>query len=69
MFLTKCCRGLTMHQFESPPAVVLDLGCGSGYWALEAAKQWPVSARLTLICLCSILIPPLSGKHDHRIRH
>ncbi|KAK7033191.1 Methyltransf-25 domain-containing protein [Favolaschia claudopus] len=41
MFLQSCFGGLTAHQFESPPQVVLDLGCGGGYWALEAAKQWP----------------------------
>ncbi|KAF8896458.1 hypothetical protein BD779DRAFT_586901 [Infundibulicybe gibba] len=35
------CRSLTMHQFDKPPSTVLDLGCGTGYWAMEAAKQWP----------------------------
>ncbi|GLB40314.1 putative ubiE/COQ5 methyltransferase family protein [Lyophyllum shimeji] len=43
MFYRACCRNLTMHQFDSPPAVVLDLGCGSGYWAIEAAKEWKSS--------------------------
>ncbi|KIY67262.1 hypothetical protein CYLTODRAFT_422673 [Cylindrobasidium torrendii FP15055 ss-10] len=44
MFYSSCCkRSLTMFQFEKPPAVVLDLGCGSGYWCLEAAKQWTSS--------------------------
>ncbi|KAJ7707607.1 hypothetical protein B0H17DRAFT_1033226 [Mycena rosella] len=41
MFLRSCFGGLTMHQFDIPPRVVLDLGCGGGYWAIEAAKQWP----------------------------
>ncbi|KAJ7761879.1 hypothetical protein DFH07DRAFT_814409 [Mycena maculata] len=40
-FLRSCFGGLTMHQFDAPPQVVLDLGCGGGYWAMEAAKQWP----------------------------
>jgi len=40
MFLASCCRSLTMHQFDTPPSKVLDLGCGSGFWAIEAAKQW-----------------------------
>jgi cyclopropane fatty-acyl-phospholipid synthase-like methyltransferase len=31
-----------MHQFTAPPSVVLDLGCGGGLWAIEAAKQWKV---------------------------
>ncbi|KAI8980216.1 hypothetical protein BD414DRAFT_493967 [Trametes punicea] len=34
-------RGVTMHTFEQPPTRVLDLGCGTGLWAIEAAKFWP----------------------------
>ncbi|KAJ7274314.1 S-adenosyl-L-methionine-dependent methyltransferase [Mycena haematopus] len=41
MFLRSCFGGLTVHQFDTPPQFILDLGCGSGYWAMEAAKQWP----------------------------
>ncbi|KAF7374822.1 Methyltransf-25 domain-containing protein [Mycena sanguinolenta] len=41
MFLQSLNGGLTVHQFDTPPQFVLDLGCGSGYWAMEAAKQWP----------------------------
>ncbi|KAJ7227287.1 S-adenosyl-L-methionine-dependent methyltransferase [Mycena pura] len=42
MFLRSCFGGLTMHQFEdTPPKLILDLGCGGGHWALEAARQWP----------------------------
>ncbi|KAK1231581.1 hypothetical protein PQX77_005315 [Marasmius sp. AFHP31] len=37
-----------MHQFEVPPRLVLDLGCGSGLWAIEAAKQWPESTIIGL---------------------
>ncbi|KAG6910860.1 hypothetical protein DXG01_007177 [Tephrocybe rancida] len=33
-------HSLTLHEFETPPAVVLDLGCGSGHWVIEAAKIW-----------------------------
>ncbi|TFK20707.1 S-adenosyl-L-methionine-dependent methyltransferase [Coprinopsis marcescibilis] len=43
MFFVNCFHRLTMHPFERPPKVVLDLGCGGGYWALEAAKQWTSS--------------------------
>ncbi|KAG6853975.1 hypothetical protein C0991_011837 [Blastosporella zonata] len=35
---------LTLHHFKTPPPVVLDLGCGSGYWVIEAAKKWKESA-------------------------
>ncbi|KAL4252270.1 hypothetical protein ABKN59_002545 [Abortiporus biennis] len=41
MFLTSLCRNITMHQFETPPSKVLDLGCGCGFWILEASKKWP----------------------------
>ncbi|CDO70648.1 hypothetical protein BN946_scf184756.g15 [Trametes cinnabarina] len=34
-------HGVTMHEFERPPDSVLDLGCGTGLWAIEAAKFWP----------------------------
>ncbi|KAF9223770.1 hypothetical protein BS17DRAFT_880364 [Gyrodon lividus] len=40
MFITNCCKSLTLHNFDGPPATILDLGCGRGLWAIEAAKQW-----------------------------
>lgn len=43
MFLVGCRGSLTMHQFDTPPEYVLDLGCGGGHWVMEAAKQWPNS--------------------------
>ena len=41
-----------MYQFVLPPSVILDLGCGGGYWALEAAKQWPVCSFLSRYHRC-----------------
>ncbi|KAJ7067032.1 hypothetical protein C8F01DRAFT_1120047 [Mycena amicta] len=42
MFFQGCFGGLTVHKFEdNPPQVILDLGCGGGHWAIQAAKQWP----------------------------
>ncbi|KAG8763991.1 hypothetical protein FRC11_007041 [Ceratobasidium sp. 423] len=35
--------GLTFHKFPSPPAKVLDLGCGTGYWIVKAAQTWTQS--------------------------
>ncbi|KAK7463533.1 hypothetical protein VKT23_006881 [Stygiomarasmius scandens] len=43
LFFKACYKGITMHQFETPPSMVLDLGCGTGVWALDAAQQWPSS--------------------------
>ncbi|KAG7089484.1 hypothetical protein E1B28_011164 [Marasmius oreades] len=40
MWLSSCFKGLTLHQFETSPKFVLDLGCGSGLWAIEAARKW-----------------------------
>lgn len=50
MFFSTCCRGLTMHQFDKPPTNVLDLGCGSGFWAIQAAKQWTSSSIVGYDC-------------------
>ena len=37
---------LTVYDFSAPPEGVLDLGCGTGLWCIEAAKQWPVRVSL-----------------------
>ncbi|KAI0661765.1 hypothetical protein C8Q70DRAFT_967350 [Cubamyces menziesii] len=43
IFFNQLCRGVAMQAYEPPPARVLDLGCGTGLWAIEAAKFWPKS--------------------------
>ncbi|KAJ3824700.1 hypothetical protein F5878DRAFT_312394 [Lentinula raphanica] len=48
IFFKKCFRSITMTQFETPPERVLDLGCGSGLWVLEAARQWENSTIVGL---------------------
>ncbi|KAN0094995.1 hypothetical protein V8E55_003282 [Tylopilus felleus] len=40
MFIKNCCKSLTLYNFNGPPSTILDLGCGCGLWAIEAAKQW-----------------------------
>ena len=42
MFIKNCCKSLTLYNFNGPPSTILDLGCGCGLWAIEAAKQWQV---------------------------
>ncbi|KAG8962747.1 hypothetical protein FRC03_003842 [Tulasnella sp. 419] len=53
-------RSVTYHVFDTPPKKVLDLGCGTGAWILEAAKEWkdakfvgydiaPIQPDLTLL--------------------
>lgn len=49
-FIEVCCRGITIYPFKEPPKVVLDLGCGAGTWALEAADRWPVRINAATMC-------------------
>ena len=42
MLLSNATGSLNVHRFSQPPKSVLDIGCGSGYWIIQAAKQWPV---------------------------
>ncbi|CAA7266949.1 unnamed protein product [Cyclocybe aegerita] len=53
MFLRSYCGGLTLHQFAEPPSMVLDVGCGNGYWAIEAAKEW-TNSKITGLDLVDI---------------
>ncbi|KAF8073742.1 hypothetical protein FPV67DRAFT_763246 [Lyophyllum atratum] len=39
-FCQDICESLTWHVFETPPANVLDLGCGTGTWILNCARAW-----------------------------
>ncbi|KAF5323360.1 hypothetical protein D9611_005643 [Ephemerocybe angulata] len=40
--LTKHLRGSSSYvNFAEPPTRVLDLGCGTGSWIIEAAREWP----------------------------
>lgn len=40
--LTHHLRGSSSFiNFDEPPRRILDLGCGTGTWIVEAAKQWP----------------------------
>ncbi|KAK2463439.1 hypothetical protein APHAL10511_004525 [Amanita phalloides] len=43
LFLVHCFQGLTVRQSDKAPTSILDLGCGSGYWTIEAARRWPNS--------------------------
>jgi len=47
--------------------MVLDLGCGSGFWAIEAAKQWQVRrySLHSVVFPCTIL----AGFNDNWLRH
>jgi len=48
MVLVRMFGRLTIYDFPTPPERVLDLGCGTGLWCVEAAKQWPVGVSLRI---------------------
>lgn len=50
MFLRSFYKGLTTRLADSPPSSVLDVGCGSGLWVIEAARQWPDCKFIGLDC-------------------
>lgn len=43
LFYLRFVGRLTWHQFTEEPERVLDLGCGTGLWAIEFAKKYTVS--------------------------
>ena len=45
MFLRSLSQGLTLQRYNTPPKDILDLGCGSGLWIVDAAQHWPVRIR------------------------
>ncbi|TFY52472.1 hypothetical protein EVG20_g10534, partial [Dentipellis fragilis] len=40
MICKQICGSVTFHVFDAPPTKVLDIGCGSGNWILDCARQW-----------------------------
>ncbi|PPR04105.1 hypothetical protein CVT24_010678 [Panaeolus cyanescens] len=40
MFGYDASKSYTWHVFETPPTKVLELGCGTGTWVLQCARQW-----------------------------
>ncbi|KAI0766737.1 S-adenosyl-L-methionine-dependent methyltransferase [Irpex lacteus] len=51
MFLKSLSQGLTLRQYNTPPKDILDLGCGSGLWVMDAAQQWKTSNFIGYDCL------------------
>lgn len=50
--------GITMHKPAVAPAVVLSLGNGFDFWAINAAQKWPVCIQLTSLRSTPILTLP-----------
>ncbi|KAF8527597.1 hypothetical protein BU17DRAFT_81827 [Hysterangium stoloniferum] len=40
IFAVRLAKRSTFYSFPTPPQKVLDLGCGSGEWILECAREW-----------------------------
>lgn len=47
--------GITIHKPVAPPAVILALGNGFDFWAIQAAKKWRVCIQLLTLSLVRIL--------------
>lgn len=54
----------SVYDFDEPPKSVLELGCGSGIWVVDAAKRWKVGFSIHLI---RILIEPVLENHLRRV--
>ena len=67
MFLKSLFKGFTTRQTDAPPSNVLDIGCGSGLWIIEAAKHWPVSVSI-FSSHVSPASSPFSGLQICRLR-
>src|SRR6266404_3324919 len=46
MFMERLTGGIAIHRPVTAPAVVLALGNGFDFWAINAARKWPVSSSL-----------------------
>lgn len=42
MFFENIWGSPTVYNFPSPPGLVLDVGCGTGWWVMNMARRWPV---------------------------
>ena len=42
MFMERLTGSITMHRPVTAPAVVLALGNDFDFWAIKAAREWPV---------------------------
>lgn len=71
MFLSRYLKRLTLHEFVHPPTMILDLGCGSGFWAIEASKQWQVWRYpfYYVVSIQSFLCAILTGFDNNWFRH
>ncbi|KAI0756296.1 hypothetical protein C8Q80DRAFT_1215296 [Daedaleopsis nitida] len=58
----------TFHKFgKKPPADVLDLGCGEGFWVLYAAKHWKsTNTKVTGLDLIDVHNNEVGEVHPHR---
>lgn len=56
MFHVHILNRISAHDFIEPPKSVLELGCGSGIWVIDAAKRWKVNLYNTSIMLSIYVI-------------
>jgi trans-aconitate methyltransferase len=51
---------------DKQPTNVLDLGCGQGYWLLDASHHWPY-AKFTGFDLVDVLLPEVRERPNIRL--
>jgi hypothetical protein len=42
MFFESIWGSPTVYNFSTVPGLVLDIGCGTGWWVMHMAQRWPV---------------------------
>lgn len=52
MFFESIWGSPTVYNFPIAPGLVLDIGCGTGWWVMNMAQRWPVR-----LFSCSISAP------------
>ena len=61
MFMERLTGSITMHRPDTAPAVVLALGNDFDFWAIKAAREWPVGVPYSSIAIYSLT----PGHHRH----
>ncbi|PVF95938.1 hypothetical protein CPB86DRAFT_827550 [Serendipita vermifera] len=74
LFLTEHLSRITWYEFTTPPARILDVGCGNGLWAIEAAMTWtnaerivgldiaPLQTDLTPLVRAGVVLPSVADR-------
>jgi hypothetical protein len=51
MFMERLTGSITMHRPVTAPTVVLALGNDFDFWAIKAAREWPVGVSVIYLAI------------------